>query len=49
MTTFRAGIMPGVLNAFSVDGTPTVRQALSRANLEPAGYDVQLNGSVVIG
>jgi sulfur carrier protein ThiS len=43
--TVNAGRMPGRVNTYQVEEGFTVREVLSVANLDPAGYEVRINGA----
>lgn len=45
--TVRVGMMPGRINEFAVEEGATVASVLELAELNPAGYDVKVDGTKV--
>lgn len=45
--TVRVGVMPGRIVEYVVEVGTSVRDVLGMANLNPAGYDVKIDGSTV--
>lgn len=45
--TVRVGMMPGRINEFVVESNTTIEEVLQLAELNPAGYDVKVDGNKV--
>jgi len=41
----KVGKLPGTIKEVSMNGENTVADVLSQADLDPAGYEIRLNGS----